>query len=135
MTDVFTKHKRSQIMSRIKGRDNRTTEQALVALLRRNGIRGWRRHLAIEGTPDFAFPQKKVAVFVDGCFWHGCPEHATMPQSNRKFWSNKLRRNKSRDRFVTSALRKQGWKVVRIWEHQLKTNPLHHVERISRLLA
>ncbi len=69
--------------------------------------------------PDFVFPKLKVAVFVDGCFWHGCPKHATWPAHNRAFWQRKLTGNKARDRLVTRTLRRQGWRVLRIWEHEL----------------
>jgi DNA mismatch endonuclease (patch repair protein) len=70
--------------------------------------------------PDFIFPRLRVAVFVDGCFWHGCPKHATQPKTNAKFWRDKIAGNKSRDRRVNSALRKRGWTVVRVWEHELR---------------
>jgi DNA mismatch endonuclease (patch repair protein) len=119
MADVFTKAKRSAVMSRIRGRGNKDTEIALARLLRQNKITGWRRHLPIFGKPDFAFPKQKLAVFVDGCFWHACPRHSNMPASNRAFWIKKLAANKSRDRRVNLALRKAGWRVVRIWEHDL----------------
>jgi DNA mismatch endonuclease, patch repair protein len=77
-SDVFTKAKRSEVMSRIRGKGNKDTEVALAKLFRANGITGWRRHYAIAGKPDFAFPKCKLAVFVDGCFWHGCRKHATL---------------------------------------------------------
>ena len=71
------------------------------------------------GKPDFVFPKLKLAVFVDGCFWHGCPKHATWPKTRAAFWLAKITGNKARDRRVNYALRKRGWKVVRIWEHEL----------------
>lgn len=120
MTDVFSKAKRSEIMSRIRGRGNERTEMAFVRVLRRNHIKGWRRNRPIFGKPDFVFPKNRVAVFVDGCFWHGCPRHATSPQNNREFWVRKIRRNVARDRLVTRTLRSQGWRVLRIWQHDLK---------------
>lgn len=119
MPDIFTKAKRSDVMSRIRGRGNKETEVALVKLLRKNGITGWRRHPALFGRPDFVFRQKRVVVFVDGCFWHGCPKHANLPASNRPFWIKKFAANKARDRLVTRKLRQQGWVVLRIWEHDL----------------
>jgi DNA mismatch endonuclease (patch repair protein) len=75
-------------MSLIRGKGNKQTEQALLALLKRDKITGWRRHLPLPGKPDFAFTKQKVAVFVDGCFWHGCPKCYTRPKTNRKFWDN-----------------------------------------------
>ena len=119
MTDVFTKQKRSEVMSRIRSAGNKKTELALIALFRRNHIIGWRRHQKVFGKPDFVFRPQRLAVFVDGCFWHGCPRHSTMPANNREFWKKKLEANKARDHEVTRTLRKGGWKVLRIWEHEL----------------
>ncbi|HUI06395.1 MAG TPA: hypothetical protein VL486_05265 [Verrucomicrobiae bacterium] len=242
MPDVFTKRKRSEVMSRIRGRGNKDTELALAKLLRANRITGWRRQqgLRIEGTKrragtarptnvgiDFVFPKQRVAVFVDGCFWHGCPKHSspkkwlkkssmgegqksgvsypfrgvrarsqpsalsgqpavvrergatsyqpsaissqpplvrerstnsyqvrtgnrelrtgpsTTLRTGKQFWREKLAANIARDRFVNRKLRKQGWKVVRIWEHELgrgshqlsafSSQPV--VEKIRRAMA
>jgi len=119
MPYVFTKRTRSEVMSRIRGRGNRETELALAALLRAHGVTGWRRNQPVFGKPDFVFARERVAVFVDGCFWHGCPKHANMPANNRAFWRRKLTANKARDRFVNGQLRRQGWRVLRIWEHEL----------------
>ncbi|MEP6889457.1 MAG: hypothetical protein ABI955_02025 [Nitrospirota bacterium] len=85
MADVFTKSKRSEIMSRVRGKGNKATEIVLVALLRRNHISGWRRRIKVFGNPDFFFRKHRLAVFVDGCFWHGCPRHGTLPATNRVF--------------------------------------------------
>jgi DNA mismatch endonuclease, patch repair protein len=98
MTDVFTKAKRSEVMSRIRGRGNKETELALAILLRKAGITGWRRNQKIFGKPDFVFRKAREAVFVDGCFWHACPKHATTPASHRAFWKRKLAKNQARDR-------------------------------------
>lgn len=70
--------------------------------------------------PDFIFPRLRVAVFVDGCFWHGCPRHATQPKTNAKFWRDKIEGNRARDRLVTRQLHRSGWKVIRVWEHELR---------------
>jgi len=107
-------------MSRIRGRGNKTTELAMVAFLRRNRFTGWRRHQRLFGNPDFIFPREMLALFVDGCFWHGCPKHGTQPESNSVFWKKKLTRNKIRDRLVNRTLQKNGWTVLRIWQHELK---------------
>jgi DNA mismatch endonuclease (patch repair protein) len=117
--DVFSKAKRSEVMSKIRGKGNKATEIALAKLFRANGITGWRRHYPIIGRPDFAFPKQKLAVFVDGCFWHGCPKHGAQPKSNKEFWESKLASNKARDRRVNRMLRNKGWHVLRIWEHEL----------------
>jgi DNA mismatch endonuclease (patch repair protein) len=119
MADVFSKKKRSEVMSRIRSHGNKATELALAKIFRANKITGWRRNQKVFGKPDFIFPKRKLAVFVDGCFWHGCPQHATKPKGNRMFWRRKLSANKARDRLVTRALRSQGWRVLRIWEHEL----------------
>ena len=116
MPDVFTKAKRSAVMSLIRSGGNRATELRLIALMRAHGITGWRRNARVFGKPDFVFRRERVAVFVDGCFWHGCSRHGTQPANNRAFWKAKLARNAQRDRDVTRALRAGGWRVLRIWE-------------------
>ncbi|HEX3857060.1 MAG TPA: very short patch repair endonuclease [Verrucomicrobiae bacterium] len=132
MADVFTKAKRSEVMSRIRGRGNKETEIALARLFRQNKITGWRRHISIFGRPDFSFSKQKIAIFVDGCFWHGCPKHFNMPASNRAFWKKKIKGNKARDQRVNRDLRKCGWRVIRIWEHDLARK---HIPRLlSRIL-
>jgi len=136
MPDVFTKAKRSEVMSRIRGRGNKDTELALARLLRRHRIKGWRRHQAVFGKPDFVFKQARLAVFVDGCFWHGCPKHATKPKHNRAFWRRKLAANQQRDQIVNGTLRKAGWRVIRIWEHDfVKKNEARLRRRIQRALG
>src|SRR5690348_9494691 len=111
MTDIFSRQKRSEIMSHVRGRDNKATEFAMLSVLRRNRITGWRRQPALFGKPDFIFPKERVAVFVDGCFWHSCPIHSSRPAMNRPFWDKKLARNRDRDKLVARTLKRQGWKV------------------------
>jgi len=120
MADIVSKSKRSEIMSKIRSRGNKRTELAMVKLLRANKIAGWRRHYPMFGTPDFVFPKQRVALFVDGCFWHGCPKCFRLPTTNTVFWKRKVEANKSRDKLVNFTLRKRGWKIVRVWEHQLR---------------
>jgi len=110
-------------MASIRSRGNRTTELAFASLLRKAGITGWRRHLALPGRPDFAFTRCHLAVFIDGCFWHGCARCRNIPVSNREFWSSKISANKKRDRRVTRLLEKSGWQVIRFWEHELRRQP------------
>lgn len=107
-------------MSKILGKGNEKTEVRLATLMRAEGIRGWRRHLPILGRPDFSFQNQKVAVFVDGCFWHGCPKCFQLPKQNRAFWKAKIEGNRKRDRLVNGRLRRLGWKVIRIRECQLR---------------
>lgn len=133
MPDVFTKQKRSEVMSRIKGKGNKGTELVMIQILRKHHISGWRRNQDMLGKPDFVFPKPKVALFVDGCFWHGCPKHANMPKNNQMFWEKKLNGNKERDKYVARTLRRAGWKVIRVWEHDL-SNPCRVAGRISKIL-
>jgi DNA mismatch endonuclease (patch repair protein) len=186
MPDVFSRAKRSAVMSRIRSRGNRDTELALARLLRAHGITGWRRHVLVRATvesrwlrvdgskagkrsggkghqpsakhhqltvrPDFVFSRQRTVVFVDGCFWHGCPKHShpgkwlrksSMPnkpsptggggRTGRAFWQAKLAANMARDRKMNRALRRAGWRVVRIWEHELKA-PARVVRRVARAM-
>ena len=132
--DVFSRAKRSEVMSRIRSRGNKDTELAMARLLRQSNMSGWRRHYGITGRPDFAFVSSRVAVFVDGCFWHACPRCGVLPRNNRKFWMAKLSGNVARDRRVTRALRGAGWTVLRIWEHEF-TRPEGVVSRLQRSFA
>ena len=133
MPDVFTKEKRSDVMSRIKGKGNKDTELAMIQILRKHHISGWRRNQDVMGKPDFVFPKRKIALFVDGCFWHMCPKHFNMPRNNGAFWEKKLKGNRDRDKFVTRNLRREGWKVIRVWEHEL-AKPERVAKRILRVL-
>ena len=133
MADIYSKEARSSVMRRIPGTGNRTTEIRLIEIFRKLGIKGWRRNQKLAGRPDFLFRRERLAVFVDGCFWHCCPHHGTLPVSRRQFWARKLEANKLRDRFVNSSLRSQGWYVFRIWEHELrKVNRSSLVRRLKR---
>lgn len=133
--DTFSKTERSRIMSRVKSAGNRSTEAAFVALMRERGITGWRRNQPLFGKPDFVFRKARIAVFIDGCFWHACPKHCRMPASNRDYWERKIGRNAERDRKVTRELRQQGWTVVRIWEHEIKAGTaMRKLGRIRRVV-
>lgn len=118
--DVFSRRERSRIMSRIRSRGNAATELRLIELFRAHKVTGWRRNQKLFGKPDFVFHAKRIVVFVDGCFWHGCPRCYRRPLSNRKYWDTKVLRNRERDRRVKKALQKLGWRVARIWAHELK---------------
>jgi DNA mismatch endonuclease, patch repair protein len=136
MADVFTPQRRAEIMRRVRSTGNASTEQRLVRLLRAHGITGWRRAAPLVGSPDFVWRLKKLAVLVDGCFWHGCRFHGHTPRSRVAYWRSKLARNKSRDRLVTRALRQRGWRVLRIWEHELqRKNEARLLQRIQRALS
>jgi DNA mismatch endonuclease (patch repair protein) len=126
---------RSRNMQAIKSADNRSTERRLRARLAQLGIKGWRiRARELPGCPDFVFTTDKVAVFVDGCFWHACPRCGHIPRSNSAYWIAKITRNKLRDRKVSEALRLLGYGVLRIWECKLRTDPERCLQRILKLL-
>jgi len=133
MTDVFSKKKRSEIMSLVKGGGNRATEGRLADVLRKNRLVGWRRNFPLFGRPDFAFPGDRLLIFVDGCFWHGCSVHGQIPASNRQFWATKLAKNRARDRLVNRTLKSKGWRVLRLWQHEMKS-PERATKRILRAL-
>ena len=119
MADWLSRKQRSYNMASIRSKGNSTTERAFVRLLREAGISGWRRHVTLPGKPDFAFRSRKIAVFIDGCFWHGCPRCYRLPDDNRPYWKTKLIVNQRRDKRASRLLRAKGWRVLRIWEHSL----------------
>jgi DNA mismatch endonuclease (patch repair protein) len=120
-------------MSRIRGKGNRSTELRLIQLFKEAGITGWRRHQPLTGKPDFTFRKEGLVVFVDGCFWHGCPRCFRIPGQNAEFRKKKIRGNMKRDRKVTRKLRTAGWSVCRIWECRLK-KPDSVIRRVRRML-
>lgn len=141
VADIYSQAQRSKLMARIRSRGNARTELALARIFRAFRITGWRRQLVLrcetpaprgrgavisppgrasfQVRPDFIFPKLRLAVFVDGCFWHGCPQHGTQPKGNAAFWRKKFAANVARDRRADRALRRAGWRVLRIWEHEL----------------
>jgi DNA mismatch endonuclease, patch repair protein len=135
MADVWSKKKRSAVMSLIRSRGNQETELRLIEIMRACGIRGWRRGQALPGRPDFVFRRERLAIFVDGCFWHGCKRCYRRPSSNQKYWDAKIEGNRARDRKVTRRLRMEGWSVIRIWHHDLNARRQRHTaRRIQRML-
>lgn len=126
---------RSENMRAIKGRRNRTTEMRLRAYMVTLGIRGWQvRPRNLVGNPDFVFHRNKVIVFVDGCFWHGCPKCGHIPKTNKRYWRAKIARNRQRDLTISRTLRKSGFHVVRLRECDLRLQPVQCVGRIRRAL-
>lgn len=108
---------RSELMRRVRGKHS-SAERALRSAFHTAGLR-FRLHRRVEGVAvDMAFPGSRVAVFVDGCFWHGCPEHATFPKTNQEYWLPKLAANRERDRRQATRIRAAGWRVFRVWEHE-----------------
>jgi DNA mismatch endonuclease (patch repair protein) len=133
MPDNLSKEQRSYTMSRIKSRGNETTEQKAVGIFRKYGIKGWRKHVELPGKPDFIFRKHKIAVFIDGCFWHGCPKCGLRPKSNEEYWTAKIEGNRRRDKKAGKQLRKKGWSVLRLWEHSLKDSE-RVAKRVQRAL-
>lgn len=129
-----TTDQRRQMMSRIKGRDT-----GLELSLRRNvwalGLRYRLQYRIGRTRPDMVFVGAKLAVFVDGCFWHGCPQHSTMPKNNREFWEQKLRRNRERDAENTEQMEAEGWRVLRLWGHEIVTSSADCARRIAAMLG
>lgn len=125
--------KRSRCMANIRSSN---TEPEL--LLRKHiwalGLR-YRKHAALPGRPDLAFIGCRVAVFVDGCFWHGCPEHSKSPSSNKRYWGPKLKRNRARDKCVNLELAAMRWMVMRFWEHEVRASASRCARRVATKIA
>lgn len=124
MTDIFSKNKRTQIMKANKRRGNKSTELKLIEIFRKKGIKGWRRNYKLFGSPDFVFLEERAAIFTDGCFWHGHDCRNTKPSTNKDYWQKKIESNKKHDRSVNDTLKTKNWKVIRIWECELKKGNL-----------
>lgn len=124
MADVFDKTTRSAVMSKVRSKGNKSTELRLIEVFAERGIKGWRRNYPVKGHPDFVFLKRRIAVFVDGCFWHGHDCRNTRPKQNEDFWSAKRERNMARDKVVTEEFERRGWRVLRIWECELKKKNL-----------
>ena len=120
MADVFDKDKRSYIMSKVRSSGNKSTELKLIAIFDEYNIKGWRRNYQVKGHPDFVFKKQRIAIFVDGCFWHGHDCRNLTPSDNSEYWEKKRQRNKVHDIDITSKFEHRGWIVIRIWECELK---------------
>ena len=118
--DRISRSKRSSLMANIKSKGNKSTELRLKSIFRRFGITGWRCGSKLIGKPDFVFPKHKLAVFVDGDFWHGHPYNYNEPKTNALYWRSKIAQNIARDQLVTNELERMGWKVLRFWESNLQ---------------
>ena len=128
MTDIFTPEKRSWVMSRIRSKDTKI-EKVMATLLRKNKIH-YRRYPKLFGSPDFII-EKKILLFCDGDFWHGY-QYDKKKKPPKKFWREKIERNMARDRKVSRKLRRDGWSVLRIWEHDIKKNTDKCMRKITR---
>ena len=136
MADVFDAENRSDIMRQVKSKKNKSTELRLIEIFKQNEIIGWRRNYPVKGHPDFVFPKKKIAVFVDGCFWHGHDCRNTRPADHQEYWQKKRERNMKRDKEATAMFEARGWTVVRIWECELKKkNEIYLVRRLKQVFS
>ncbi len=134
MVDIYTKSKRSEIMSRVK--HSRTDpEEKVASLLRRLGVRYRRNVKSLSGQPDFVLTSAETVIFVHGCFWHNHSNcnRAKLPKSNRRFWKRKIEGNRKRDERIARLLRKEGWHVITVWQCALR-NP-EHVRRLLRRMV
>jgi DNA mismatch endonuclease, patch repair protein len=129
VADNMSPERRSYTMSRIRSQGNESTEKRVARILRVHRIKGWRRHVDLPGKPDFVFPDQRVAIFVDGCFWHGCPRCGLRSKTNTMYWKRKIEDNRRRDRKTRNQLQRIGWSVLRIWEHGLR-DPERIAERL-----
>lgn len=123
---------RSEQMSRIRSRDT-VPELLLRKAVWALGLR-YRVCVRLPGRPDIVFPRQKLVVFVDGCFWHGCPLHYVRPKSNTSYWSPKIEANIARDRRQEAALEEEGWHVLRLWEHEIEADPEGCARRVALTL-
>ncbi len=129
MPDKFSPEVRSRIMSKIRSK-NTSIEKIVFKELRREGIHFQKHYRKALGTPDVAIPEKKIAVFIDGDFWHGYRYPQWKKRIKSRFWRKKIEHNRRRDQLYFRTLRRRGWKVMRVWEHQLKSDPIGMLEAV-----
>jgi len=134
MSDNLKPEDRRKTMKAVKGKGTKL-EKRLCAMLAGMGIGGWKKNVQnIAGKPDVAFPNQKIAIFVDGCFWHGCPHcHRKLPTTNRKYWKKKIDRNIELAKSYNRQLKDDGWKVIRIWEHEVISDTTRFKSRLKEL--
>lgn len=132
MADTFSKAERSAIMQKVKSKGNKSTEQKLIELFKQQDIKGWRRHYPVTGKPDLVFLDKKIAIFADGCFWHGHHCRNITPKQNQTYWDKKQHRNIQRDKDITLHFKNRGWTVLRFWECDIKKGNIDLMTLTSR---
>ncbi len=128
MADIFDKKKRSEVMSKVKNKDSKI-EVEFRKKLWREGFRYRKNATNYFGKPDLVLPKYKTVIFIDSCFWHGCPWHCKLPTSNKEFWEKKIKKNKERDREVNKHYRRKSWNIIRIWEHRLKYFKIDQIKK------
>lgn len=131
MTDIFSKKKRSQIMSAVKNKDSKI-EVEFRKNLWEAGLRYRKNPRGYFGKPDIVLNSRKVVIFVDSCFWHGCKKHCRIPNIRKKYWAGKIARNEARDKEVSRHYKRKGWRIFRIWEHEI--NKIQNSNMINKIL-
>lgn len=120
MADVYSPEKRSEVMKKVRSKKNKSTELRLIEIFKQYSVTGWRRNYPVKGHPDFVFLDKRIALFVDGCFWHGHECRNIKPAEHKEYWDKKRENNIKHDKDVTALFEQRGWTVLRIWECELK---------------
>lgn len=119
--DTVSRKRRGEIMSRVRNKDSKIEIEFRKALWR-EGFRYSKNSNKYFGKPDLVLKKYKTVIFIDSCFWHGCKKHCRIPETNQKYWIIKIERNKKRDKEVNQYYKKEGWRVIRVWEHKLKSS-------------
>jgi len=130
--DNLTSAQRAKCMAHIKRKDTKA-EIVFRKAIWHTGTKGYRIDVNLPGRPDLFFPRYKLAIFIDGCFWHKCPKHYRPPKSNQKYWLPKMAKNVQRDREINKILKKEGWTVLRFWEHDINGNMDECVNKIKNV--
>ena len=133
MPDIVSKKKRSEIMSLIKSKDSKI-EVLFRKELRKQGFRYSKNSSKYFGKPDIVLLKHKTVIFIDSCFWHGCKKHCRIPAVRKKYWTEKITRNKERDKEVNKHYKIKNWEVVRVWEHNLKKTSTIEIDKIVKYL-
>ena len=133
MADTVSKKKRSEIMSKVKSKDSKI-EVGFRRAIWKAGFRYSKNSTKYFGKPDLVLKKYKTVIFVDSCFWHGCKRHCRLPATRKKYWTEKIERNKQRDKEVNRYYKKIGWKIIRIWEHEIKNKSGQTIKKIIKSL-
>ena len=134
--DKVDKKTRSGIMKKVRSTGNKSTEWRFRAKMMQAGLKGWKVRPKMEFSPDFVFEDRRVIVFIDGCFWHACPVCNKAPASNTEYWTKKFQRNIARDEKAAKELSENGWTVLRFWEHEVKSELDNCIDLLkSKLVA
>lgn len=133
MVDTVSKKKRSEIMSAVRSKDSKIEVDFRKAIWKA-GFRYRKNPTKYFGKPDIVLPKHKTVIFIDSCFWHGCKKHCRIPSVRKIYWTKKISRNVARDKEVAKHYKKQGWKIIRIWEHQIKNDLPEQACKIAKII-